>query len=257
MDERIREACLGLTVTLPDGGHMPRLGQGTWHMAERREKRTREIAAIRRGIELGLTMIDTAEMYAEGGAESLTGEAIRGIPRESLFLVSKVYPHNAGRGRIFSSCENSLRRLGVDRLDLYLLHWRGSVPLSETVACMEKLVADGRIVRWGVSNFDTDDMEALFSAPGGSGCATNQVLYHLASRGIEYDLLPWQRQRGVPVTAYCPIAQGGRLGSGLFTHPLMKALCDKYGSRPPSCCSPSCCGIRWSSRSPRRAAWSM
>ncbi len=232
MEEAIRKACLGLTAPLPGGGVIPRLGQGTWHMAERRDRREGELSSLRRGIELGVTMIDTAEMYADGGAESLAGEAIRGIPRESLYLVSKVYPHNAGRRNIFKSCENSLRRLGTDHLDLYLLHWRGNVPLAETVDCMEELVSRGTISRWGVSNFDSEDMEELFSVPGGDRCCNNQVLYHLGSRGVEYDLLPWQRSRGIPLTAYCPIAQAGRLKAGIYDHPLMRSLCEKYGATP-------------------------
>lgn len=228
----IREKNRSSSVALPDGSKAPRLGQGTWHLAERADRRGSELEALRRGIGLGMTLIDTAEMYGEGRSEELVGEAIRGIPRESLFLVSKVYPHNAGRNRIFESCRRSLSRLGTDTLDLYLLHWRGSVPLAETVACMEELISQGLIRRWGVSNFDADDMEELWNTPGGKRCAANQVLYHLGSRGIEYDLLPWMRRRGIPLMAYCPIAQGGTLRRGLMESAAVKSVAEKYGATP-------------------------
>ena len=179
------------TVTLPDGTQVPALGQGTWYLGEQPAVRARELAALRTGIEHGMTLLDTAEMYGGGRSEELVGEAIRPYDREKLFLVSKVYPHNAGRPEIFRSCENSLRRLGTEYLDLYLLHWRGSVPFAETAECMEELVRKGRIRRWGVSNLDTDDMEELWGVPGGAQCQVDQVLYHLGSRGVEYDLLPW------------------------------------------------------------------
>ena len=219
-------------LTLPDARRMPRLGQGTWHMAERPDRRGDEIAALRRGVEMGMTLIDTAEMYAGGGAETLTGQAVEELPREDLFIVSKVYPHNAGRDRIFRSCENSLSRLKTDYLDLYLLHWRGSVPLEETAACMQELTARGLIRGWGVSNFDAADMRELWSTPQGRYCLVNQVLYHLGSRGIEVDLLPWQRERNIPVMAYCPLAQGGRLRRGLLTHPAVTGMTEKYGATP-------------------------
>lgn len=231
-EQKIREKNRAARVALPDGTEAPRLGQGTWHLSERASRRDSELEALRLGIRLGMTLIDTAEMYGEGRSESLVGEAIRGISRESLFLVSKVYPHNAGRGRIFESCKNSLRRLGTDYLDLYLLHWRGSVPLAETVACMEELTAQGLIRRWGVSNFDTDDMEELWNTPGGNRCAVNQVLYHLGSRGVEYDLLPWMRKRRVPLMAYCPIAQGGSLRRGLFENPSVLRVAGAHGATP-------------------------
>jgi diketogulonate reductase-like aldo/keto reductase len=201
-------------------------------MAERRARRGEEIKALRRGIWLGMTLLDTAEMYAEGEAEALLGEAIRGFSREERFIVSKVYPHNAGKDRIFRSCENSLRRLGLDALDLYLLHWRGGVPLAETVACMEELAARGRIRRWGVSNFDADDMRELWSVPGGNRCAVNQVLYHLGSRGIEYELMPWHREHGVPVMAYCPLAQAGKLKTGMLQNGTLREVADKYHATP-------------------------
>lgn len=228
----IREKNRSSSVALPDGSKAPRLGQGTWHLAERADRRGSELEALRCGIGLGMTLIDTAEMYGEGRSEELVGEAIRGIPRESLFLVSKVYPHNAGRNHIFESCRRSLSRIGTDTLDLYLLHWRGSVPLAETVACMEELVSQGLIRRWGVSNFDADDMEELWNTPGGSRCAVNQVLYHLGSRGIEYDLLPWMRRHGVPLMAYCPIAQGGSLRRGLMESAAVRSVAEKHGATP-------------------------
>lgn len=228
--QAISSACHEKTAALPDGSAVPRLGQGTWHMAEQADKRQQEIEALRLGISLGMTLIDTAEMYSDGAAESLVGEAIRNIARENLFLVSKVLPQNAGRARIFKSCEDSLRRLGVDTLDLYLLHWRGDVPLSETVCCMEELVSLGKIRRWGVSNFDTADMQALWKISGGERCAANQVLYHLASRGIEYDLLPWQRAHNVPVMAYCPLAQAGAIRRGLLEHPAVGAVASAHGA---------------------------
>ena len=175
-------------VTLNDGTQVPSLGMGTWYLGEGRRSAAEEERALRAGIEAGITLIDTAEMYGDGAAEELLGRAIRGYDRDELFLVSKVYPHNAGRRNIFRACEDSLRRMGVDCLDLYLLHWRGSVPLQETVDCMEELIRQGRIARWGVSNLDLEDMEELFQCDGGDGCAVNQVLYHLGSRGTE--LLP-------------------------------------------------------------------
>lgn len=195
------------TVRLRDGIEVPALGQGTWMMAEGRASRAQEIAALRRGLDLGMVCIDTAEMYGEGASEELVGEAIAGR-RDEVFLVSKVYPHNAGRAGVEAACARSLKRLKTDRLDLYLLHWRGSVPLEETIAGFESLVARGAIARWGVSNFDTDDMEEL-SGAGGEACAANQILYNLARRGPEFDLLPWMAGRGIPAMAYSPIEQGG------------------------------------------------
>lgn len=173
-------------VTLPDGTAMPCIGQGTWHMGESPKGETEEIKALQLGIDLGMKLIDTAEMYGNGQAERVVGQAIKGR-RDDVFLVSKVYPHHAGLNNIRSACENSLERLGVDHLDLYLLHWRGRVPLEETVEGMERLRKEGKIVRWGVSNFDVDDMEELWNTHQGQNCATNQVLYHLGSRGIDFD----------------------------------------------------------------------
>src|SRR5689334_22227813 len=194
-------------LLLPSGSRMPVLGQGTWNMGEDPAKRRGEVAALRRGLELGMTLIDTAEMYGEGGAERVVGEAIAGR-REDVFLVSKVYPHNASRRGVVTACERSLARLGTDRLDLYLLHWSGNHPLAETVAGFEALQRAGKIRRWGVSNLNTDDLEELWAVPGGNRCATDQVLYNLTRRGPEWDLLPWCRERRLPVMAYSPIEQG-------------------------------------------------
>lgn len=219
-------------VTLPDGTRVPALGQGTWYMGDDPARRDQEIETLRTGIACGMTLIDTAEMYGEGAAERLVGEAISGYDRDTLFLVSKVYPHNAGRAHIFDSCKASLTRLGTDYLDLYLLHWREDVPLAESVACMEELQQRGLIRRWGVSNFDVADMEDLMAVPGGTACATNQVLYHLGSRGIEYDLLPWQRERGIPTMAYCPLAQAGRLKRGLFNNAAVREVAARHNATP-------------------------
>jgi diketogulonate reductase-like aldo/keto reductase len=198
------------TVALPDGTVVPVLGQGTWHMGERGSAAKAEAAALRLGIDLGVTLIDTAEMYGNGGAEEVVAEAIAG-QRDKIFLVSKVYPHNASRDGVPAACERSLARLKTDRLDLYLLHWRGSHPLAETVGAFEKLREAGKIRAWGVSNFDVNDMQELARLKAGGACATNQVLYHPDSRGIEYDLLPWCAEHRVPVMAYSPIGQAGRL----------------------------------------------
>lgn len=211
---------------------MGKLGQGTWRMGEARTAWAEEIAALRAGIEAGVMLLDTAEMYGEGRAEMLVCEAIRGLPRDALTIVSKVYPHNAGGKRLAAHCEASLKRLGVDTLDLYLLHWRGSIPLQETVDGMEALARAGKIRSWGVSNFDTEDMEELFALPGGARCVTNQVLYHLGSRGIEHSLLPWMRARGLPAMAYCPLAQAGRLRSSLLDSEAVLAVAQKRGITP-------------------------
>ena len=200
-------------VKLPAGDEVPALGQGAWKMAEDRARRADELAALRLGIELGMTLIDTAEMYGEGKTEELVGEAIVGL-RDRVFLVSKVYPHNASRVGVAQACERSLRRLKTDRLDLYLLHWPGSVPIAETVEGFEALKRAGKIRHWGVSNFDADEMEELFEVPGGRACATNQILYNLSRRGPEYDLLPWMEERGLPTIAYSPIEQGRLRRSG-------------------------------------------
>jgi diketogulonate reductase-like aldo/keto reductase len=194
-------------VSIKDGRSMPALGLGTWRMGERKGARAAEIDAVRLGIALGMNLVDTAEMYGDGGAEEVVGEAIAGQSRRP-FLVSKVYPHNATRRGVVSACKRSLARLHVRQLDLYLLHWRGDVPLADTVAGFESLREDGLIRAWGVSNFDVDDMRALVKVPGGERCVANQVLYHLGRRGIEFDLLPWCRERGIAVMAYSPVDQG-------------------------------------------------
>ncbi len=210
------------SVMLPAGEVVPALGQGTWQMAEDPRRRAREIEALRLGIELGMTLIDTAEMYGEGTAEELVREAIAG-QRELVFLVSKVYPHNASRSGVIQACERSLKRLGTDRLDLYLLHWRGNVPLEETVAGFEDLCRMGKIRHWGVSNFDTSDMEELLRLPGGDRCATNQVLYNVSRRGPEFDLIPRMAERRMPLMAYSPVEQGQLPRSGA-----LKAIADKH-----------------------------
>ena len=215
-------------VRLKDGALMPKLGQGTWFLGEDKSKEQDEIKSIKIGIENNMTLIDTAEMYGEGLAEELVGKAIKGYDREKLFLVSKVYPHNAGRRNIFRSCENTLKRMGVEYLDLYLLHWRGAVPLSETVECMEELVKKGKIKRWGVSNFDIDDMKELMTVKDGDKCVVNQVLYHLGSRGIEYSLYPWMQEHNIPVMAYCPMAQGASLKHELMTNKELIKIAEKY-----------------------------
>jgi diketogulonate reductase-like aldo/keto reductase len=224
------------TVTLPATAHapaveLPAIGQGTWHMGEGLAPRSDEVRALQYGLERGLTLIDTAEMYAEGGAEAVVGEALLGR-RDEAFLVSKVYPWNAGRDSAIAACEASLTRLGTDHLDLYLLHWPGSVPLEETLEAFQRLQEAGKIRRFGVSNFDVDEMAALCALPGGEACAVNQVLYHLGSRGIEYALLPWQRARAIPTMAYCPLAQAGQLRRELLTHPEVLEIASSLGITP-------------------------
>ena len=204
--------------TLRDGATLPRLGMGTWHMGERAPNRAGEVAALRLGLDLGMTLIDTAEMYGEGGAESVVGEAIRGR-RDDAFVVSKFYPHHASRMKLVAACDASLGQLGVETLDLYLLHWRGRVPLEETVATLEELVRAGKIRRWGVSNFDVADMEELAAVPGGDRVAANQVLYNLAHRGVEFDLLPWCAARRIAVMAYSPLDEGR-----LVRHPALDSV---------------------------------
>ena len=194
-------------VTLPSGESVPALGLGTWHMGERAADRKQEAAALRAGLDLGLTLIDTAEMYGEGGAEEVIAEAVKG-KRDGLFIVSKVYPHNASRAGVTAACERSLKRLKTDRIDLYLLHWPGSHPIAETVAAFQQLQAAGKIGHWGVSNFDLGEMEQVWGLKGGTQCAANQVLYNLTRRGIEFDLMPASRKRSMPIMAYSPLEQG-------------------------------------------------
>ena len=215
------------SVRLPDGTMVPALGQGTWHMGENPAQAGVEAQALRRGIELGLTLIDTAEMYGNGGAERVVGQAIAG-ERERVFLVSKVLPYNASRAGTIAACEASLKRLGTDRIDLYLLHWPGSHPVAETVGAFERLRAAGKILRWGVSNFDLAEMAEVAALPGGAACATDQVLYHPDSRGIEFDLLPWCRARGMPVMAYSPLGQAGRL----LRSRALGAVAARHGATP-------------------------
>ncbi len=211
------------TVRLPSGEAVPALGQGTWRMAEDPARRKHEIAALRLGVDLGMTLIDTAEMYADGSAEEVVGEAIAGR-RDEVFLVSKVLPQNASRRRTIAACEASLRRIGADRLDLYLLHWRGQTPLAETLDAFAKLTEAGKIRYWGVSNFDGADMRDLGSTPGGNAVVTNQVLYNLTRRGIEFDLMPGCIAHGVPIMAYSPIEQGRMLRD-----PALQAVAVRHG----------------------------
>jgi len=199
------------TVALPSGERVPALGIGTWRMGERRVARAEEIATLRLAIDRGASLIDTAEMYGEGATEKLVGEALEGR-RDRAFLVSKVYPHNASREGAVAACERSLARLRTDRIDLYLLHWRGSIPLAETLEAFVSLEKQGKIRHYGVSNIDLDGMRELSGLPGGPSVATNQVLYNLARRGIEYDLVPWMRARHIPVMAYSPLDEGRLLG---------------------------------------------
>ena len=213
----------GAPLTLRNGAAMPRLGMGTWHMGERATSRALEVAALRLGLDLGMNLIDTAEMYGEGGAESVVGEAIRDR-RDGVFVVSKFYPHHASRMKLVAACDASLRQLGIDTLDLYLLHWRGPVPLAETVATLEHLVREGKIRRWGVSNFDVADMEELVAVPHGDRVAANQVLYNLARRGIEFDLVPWCTARGIAVMAYSPLDEGR-----LARHPALDSVATRLG----------------------------
>jgi diketogulonate reductase-like aldo/keto reductase len=202
------------TVKLPSGEKVPQLGQGTWHMGESGRRRGDEVAALKLGIDLGLTLIDTAELYAD--AELVVAEAIKGR-RDECFIVTKVLPENSTRARTIAACERSLKRLNTDRIDLYLLHWRGRPRLEETLSAFEALMSAGAIRYWGVSNFDVGDMEELFALPGGDACATNQVLYNLRRRGIEAGLLPWCGERGVPIQAYSPIEQGRLLRDRVLT----------------------------------------
>ncbi|MEV7327340.1 aldo/keto reductase [Micromonospora sp. NPDC093244] len=212
-------------IELPSGQTMPVLGQGTWYLGEHPERRRDEMAALRTGIDLGMSMIDTAEMYGDGASEELVGEAIVGR-RADVFLVDKVLPSNASRQGTVQACRRSLQRLGVDHIDLYLLHWRGTNPLAETIEAFAELVDAGDIGQWGVSNFDLSDMTELIEA-GGNDCATNQILYNLTRRGPEYDLLPWLREHRIPVMAYSPIEQGRLLG-----HDQIAEVAARHGVTP-------------------------
>jgi diketogulonate reductase-like aldo/keto reductase len=220
-------------VTLPDGTRWPALGIGTWGMGEAPARRAREVAAVRTAVEIGYRLIDTAEMYGEGGAEVVVGDALHGafgagdVGREDLVVVSKVYPHNASAAGVVSACERSLRRLRLEHLDLYLLHWRGGVPLADTVRGFESLQRRGLVRHWGVSNFDVDDLRELGGVPGGTACAANQVYYSLGARGVEFDLLPWQRLRRMPLMAYSPIDQGA-----LADNASLRSIAERHGVTP-------------------------
>jgi diketogulonate reductase-like aldo/keto reductase len=226
------------TVTLKSGEAVPVLGLGTWRMGERASERAAELKAVKLGLELGLRLIDTAEMYGEGKAEEIVGEAM-GPLREEIFLVSKVYPHNASRTGAIAACEKSLKRLKTDRLDLYLLHWRGSHPLAETVEAFEALQKAGKIRNWGVSNLDADDMDELAGVPNGGNCASNQVLYHLGSRGIEWRLLGKCQKARIMVMAYSPLGQGQ-----LLRKPALGKVADKHR------CDPAAVALAWVLRHP-------
>lgn len=214
------------TVRLPSGQRVPALGQGTWSMGDKKRERAHELAALRLGLDLGITLIDTAEMYGDGNSEELIAEAIEGR-REEVFLVSKVLPQNATLRGTIKACEGSLRRLKTDRLDLYLLHWREKLPLEGTLSAFERLVQDGKIRYWGVSNFEVADMEELEELSGGSEVTANQVLYNLTRRGIEFDFMPWCRERHVPIMAYSPIEQGR-----LLKKAALKKIASRHGVSP-------------------------
>jgi len=203
------------TVALPSGERVPAFGMGTWNMGDSKAARAEELATLRLGLDLGATLIDTAEMYGDGRSEELVAEAVAGR-RDEVFIVTKVYPHNASRKGVPAACERSLRRLGTDRIDLYLLHWRGTIPLAETMEAFAALQKAGKIRHYGVSNLDLDDVQALWKFPAGKTVAANQLLYNLTRRGIEWDLLPWLRERNVPVMAYSPVEQGELLGEPKF-----------------------------------------
>jgi len=216
------------STKLPSGEAVPVLGQGTWRMGEDRSKRTKEVAALRTGIELGMTLIDTAEMYADGGAERVVGEAIAGV-RDQVFVVTKFYPQNATRDRMAAACDRSLRRLDFEQIDLYLLHWRGDVPLEETLAGFDDLLGAKKIRYAGVSNFDVDDLTELARLKGGlERIVTDEVLYNLERRGIEWDLLPWMRKRHRPIIAYSPVEEGLLA----HAHPVLKRLAERHDATP-------------------------
>lgn len=213
-------------TALPDGTLIPVLGQGTWEIGDSLRTGDAEQAALSRGLDLGLSLIDTAELYGNGASERLVGEVIQGR-RDEVFLVSKVRPENAGEMSMMLACERSLERLGVDRLDLYLLHWESRHPMDEIIAGFEELVDEGMIARWGVSNLDIRAMTIMEGIDGAEHCQTNQVLYHLGSRGVEFDLLPWMQERTMPLMAYSPLGRGG-----LLEHPALIAVADRHGATP-------------------------
>jgi len=216
------------TVSLPDGTHVPALGQGTWRMGESERAHNEEVAALKLGIELGMTLIDTAEMYGDGRAETVVADAVAG-QRDKIFIVTKAYPHNATRTRLPQACERSLKRLRTDVVDLYLVHWREKrTQLGETVEAFEKLRTQGKIRYWGVSNFDLSDMNELLAVKNGGNCATNQVLYNLEQRGIEFDLVPWQLEHKIPIMAYSPVGHGRRL----LDNATLKKIAERNGATP-------------------------
>ena len=219
------------TTPLPSGRPFPVLGQGTWRMGEDASRRESEVAALRLGIDLGMNMIDTAEMYGEGGAEEVVGKAIAGR-REEVFVVSKVYPHNGTRRKAIEACERSLRRLKTDYIDLYLLHWREKTPLSETLDAFQFLKQKGSILEYGVSNFDVSDMEDAFALPGGDEIASNQVLYNVLHRGIERDLITWCRQRRIPIMAYSPIGHNAAEQKRVFGNRTMREIAARHNATP-------------------------
>jgi len=219
-------AGLARTVALADGTRCPAFGVGTWRMGETAGQRGAELAALQAAIEAGVRLVDTAEMYGEGGAEKIVGAAIKGR-RDGLYIVSKVYPQNASRAGVAAACERSLARLGIERLDLYLLHWRGGHALADTVAGFEALKRQGKIGAWGVSNFDVEDMEELHAVPGGRNCAANQVLYNLSRRGIEAGLLGWSRKQSMPIMAYSPLEQ-----ARIPANPALAAVAARHGASP-------------------------
>lgn len=214
------------TVTFADGRTVPALGLGTYQIGMNGATIADGVRAIRHGVDLGMSLIDTAELYGEGHAEQVVGEAVKGI-RDQVFLVSKVHPENASRSGVVEACERSLKHLGVDRLDLYLLHWKSDFPLAETLEAFERLKADGKVARWGVSNFDVGDMEALSKLPNGGNVMANQVLYNLSHRGIEYDMASWSQERRIPIMAYSPLDEGR-----LLNHPELRRIADDCGATP-------------------------
>jgi len=214
------------TLPLSNSGEIPVLGLGTWRMGEVASRRKAEVAAVREAIAMGYRLIDTAEMYANGGAEEVVADALAGR-RDDVFIVSKVYPHNAGAKSALLACERSLRRLRTDRLDLYLLHWRGRIPLAETVDAFERLRREGKVARWGVSNFDTHDIEELVALPDGDRCAVNQVLYHLGERGVEWSLAKRCERHAIAIMAYSPVGEGD-----LLRHPQLRAIARTIGATP-------------------------
>ena len=220
------------TIQLPSGRSIPVLGQGTWNIGESRSRRQVEVEALRLGLNLGMNLIDTAEMYGEGEAEEIVGEAIADRPRAEVFIVSKVYPHNATRRGVIEACARSLRRLKAGYIDLYLLHWRGDVPLVETLEAFQFLKDRGDIRDFGVSNFDVDDMEEAYVLPGGEEICTNQVLYNLTYRGIEWDLLPWCQEKNIPIMAYSPVGQDSAGKKRIFANPAVKSIAARHDASP-------------------------